>query len=213
VGRPQLTVRRRRRGGNEISSTPTQEHRASYATPGPSADPKRPGVGGRKVIEAAKREVTTLRLAEKELGPGVPRGLEVFFGCPFHEDRSPSLRVNGEKDLWICDPCGVGGDVVRLAELLWRHERADVAAAELLMLFGHEVPRRPSSWFRKQERQRPIRSEVERIAVASLRRRLFRILAPMVAEIADEEERAREERYIWEDLTPLAVRMVKERAG
>ena len=43
------------------------------------------------------------------------RGRELVVRCPFHEDRSPSLRVNDEKNhgVWCCDPCGKGGDVFR----------------------------------------------------------------------------------------------------
>ena len=102
---------------------------------GPPASDAPPRGGGRPVIEAAKRAVPVIALAERELGPGVRRGREVFFRCPFHDDRSPSLRINVEKGVWLCDPCGrLGGDVVRLARLPWRYERDDVAAAELLML-------------------------------------------------------------------------------
>ena len=168
------------------------------------------GVGGRKVIEAAKRHVTTLQLAEEELGPGVPRGSEVFFGCGLHDDRRPSLRVHPKKNLWVCDPCGVGGDVVRLAELLWRHDRADVAAAEVLLLFGHEIPQRPPSWYARQRRQRPVRDGLGRIRQEVLRRRLFRILEPIVSGIPDDGEREQEARFVWEELTPLAARMVRD---
>ena len=150
-------------------------------------------------------------LAEEDLGPGVRHGKEIRFVCGLHDDHDPSLRVNPEKGLWYCDPCGVGGDVVRLAELLWDHARADVAAAEVLMLFGHEVPRRPPSWFARQERQRPVRDALGRIKTEVLRRRLFRILEPIVAGVADPEERLAEAEYVWRELTPLAVRMVRER--
>jgi hypothetical protein len=33
--------------------------------------------------------------------------------APCHDDRRPSLRVNPEKQLWFCDPCGKGGDVIK----------------------------------------------------------------------------------------------------
>ena len=79
-----------------------------------------PRGGGRAVIEAAKRSVPVIQFAERELGPSVRGGREVFFRCPFHDDRSPSLRVSPDKNLWCCDPCGrLGGDVVRLAKLFW----------------------------------------------------------------------------------------------
>lgn len=181
-----------------------------YKRPASDAPPRG---GGRSVIEAAKQAVPVVQFAESELGTGVRRGREVFFRCPFHDARSPSLRISGEKGFWLCDPCGSGGDVVRLAQLLWEHERADVAAAELLMLFGHEIPPRPPSWFRKQERQKPVRDGLGRVKEEVLRRRLFRILEPLVSGISDDEERAVEAEHLWRELTPLAARMVRERGA
>lgn len=32
--------------------------------------------------------------------------------APCHDDRRPSLRVNPDKQVWYCDPCGRGGDVI-----------------------------------------------------------------------------------------------------
>lgn len=41
-----------------------------------------------------------------------------FFGlAPCHHDRHPSLRVNPDKQVWFCDPCGAGGDVIRFVEV------------------------------------------------------------------------------------------------
>lgn len=34
--------------------------------------------------------------------------------CAFHDDHNPSLRVNIEKFVWRCDPCGKGGDAFDL---------------------------------------------------------------------------------------------------
>jgi hypothetical protein len=39
--------------------------------------------------------------------------------CPFHDDRHPSLRVNLDRGVWFCDPCGTGGDLFDLAGQLW----------------------------------------------------------------------------------------------
>ena len=52
-------------------------------------------------------------IAELTGEPPRQRGRELVVRCPFHEDRSPSLRVNDEKNdgVWCCDPCGKGGDV------------------------------------------------------------------------------------------------------
>ncbi len=38
--------------------------------------------------------------------------------CPFHSDSRPSLRVNVAKQLWKCDPCDIGGGVIKLVMLL-----------------------------------------------------------------------------------------------
>lgn len=39
-------------------------------------------------------------------------GADWIVTCPFHPDESPSLRINLEKALYHCDPCGAGGDAV-----------------------------------------------------------------------------------------------------
>ena len=37
--------------------------------------------------------------------------------CPFHQERTPSFTVNGDKGFFKCFGCGVGGDVVKFVEL------------------------------------------------------------------------------------------------
>src|SRR5258708_29108545 len=37
--------------------------------------------------------------------------------CPFHGEKTPSFHVNGEKGLFHCFGCGVGGDVIKFVEL------------------------------------------------------------------------------------------------
>jgi hypothetical protein len=45
------------------------------------------------------------------------RGRE-FVGLAFcHDDRRPSMRINPEKQLWYCDPCARGGDVISFIQL------------------------------------------------------------------------------------------------
>ena len=50
------------------------------------------------------------------------RGRELAGRCPFHDDRTPSLRINDEKDggVWHCDPCSKEG--ASDAQTLWRHD-------------------------------------------------------------------------------------------
>lgn len=49
------------------------------------------------------------------LGHPQQKGQELLFRCPRHEDRHPSLSINPNKDVWMCGPCGVGGNAWALA--------------------------------------------------------------------------------------------------
>lgn len=167
--------------------------------------------GGRRTIRDAVGKVPVLDLA-RLLCPDLRRvGREYGAQCPIHEDRTPSFRVNPDKGFWFCHGCGAGGDVVELYKLVNGHDRADVAAAELLMEFGYEPPKRPPTWFRKFERQRPIRDAIGRARFEHLRRRLFRLyFKPSVEAIEDEAEREEERRILWEATEPLARMVVRE---
>ncbi len=170
----------------------------------------------RKPIDAAKEAVRIEELAEK-LCPDLKRtGANPTARCPLpdHEDRTPSFVVYPETNSWWCFGCALGGDVVDLAALAWGIENPAVAAAEILMDFGHEVPQRPPAWFRRQERQKGMRSKIEDVRRQVLMRRLFRwVFEPMLAEIEDDEERARAGAQVWREVLPLAVRMVDGRRG
>src|SRR5215211_2231800 len=153
------------------------------------------GVSYTRPIDEAKRLVPVMDQADRLCGPGGLRrvGSEWVGRCPLpdHEDRSPSFTVNPEKGVWFCHGCLFGGDVVELARLAWGYDQRDAhtAAAMLLMEFGHEVPRRPPSWYRKQERQKPRRDAVEEAKMNVVRRRLFKhLILPLVDAIEDEEE-------------------------
>jgi hypothetical protein len=152
------------------------------------------------------------RLAVGQDGGWRKVGAEWVRRCvlPDHKDRTPSFCVNPEKDLWHCHGCARGGDVVTLAQFAWDIDRADVAAAEVLLTFGHEIPPRPASWFRRQERQRPIREAISRARFEHLRRRLFRgLFAPSLVRIKDPDERKVEALIFWEATEPLARMMVE----
>jgi hypothetical protein len=97
---------------------------------------------------------------------------------PNHEDRTPSFVVYPEANSWYCFSCLRGGDVVELARLAWGYDQRDahVAAAMLLMEFGHEVPQRPPAWFRRQERQKPVRDAIEETSKGNFRRRVFKYI-------------------------------------
>jgi CHC2 zinc finger len=168
-------------------------------------------VAYRRPIDEAKRLVPILHLTEKLAGPGVRRGREIAFRCPLHDDHDPSLRVDPDKGVWFCDPCLLGGDVVELARLAWGYDQRDahIAAAMLLMEFGHEVPQRPSSWHRRQSRQERARRAIESAKATRAQRRIYRwILAPPLANIEDEDERCEEVVHAWEDAGKIARLLV-----
>jgi CHC2 zinc finger len=163
---------------------------------------ERRGVSGRSVIEEAKAKVATIDLADRLCGPGQMRrvGKEWAALCPLpdHEERTPSFTVDPAKDVWFCHGCLRGGDVITLAQRAWDIDRADVAAAEVLLTFGHPIPDRSPAWFRKEERQATVRNIVREAIKSSRRRRFFRwVILPTLEGIADEEERRAEIKRTW----------------
>jgi DNA primase len=95
------------------------------------------------ILEVVSRYTTLRRIGREE------RGL-----CPLHDDRHPSLRVNAEKEVWYCDPCGTGGDCIRFIELV---EGVDFKGAlSILGMAGgpqpsrHSPGRRETEWVNQQ---------------------------------------------------------------
>ena len=59
---------------------------------------------------------------EKDGGrPGQFKGL-----CPFHDDQKPSLKINTERNIYNCFPCGAGGNVL---EFVMEYDECDLRAA------------------------------------------------------------------------------------
>jgi hypothetical protein len=48
----------------------------------------------------------------------LPKGDEIGFICPSHNDTRPSARWHCEKRVWYCDACGDGGGAVDLSKKL-----------------------------------------------------------------------------------------------
>jgi hypothetical protein len=171
--------------------------------------PEHRGVSGRSVIEEAKAKVPTIDLADRLCGLGQMRrvGKEWAALCPLpdHQERTPSFTVDPAKDAWFCHGCLRGGDVITLAQRAWDIDRADVAAAELLLAFGHEIPPRPPAFFRKQERQASARQVLEDAKIAHLQRRVFRRFIALLEAIEDDQERKAEAEHLWEAAREIAV--------
>jgi hypothetical protein len=175
------------------------------------------GISRVRPIDAAKEKVPCIDLADLLLGSSGlrRRGAEWVGRCPLpdHEDKNPSFTVNPEKNLWFCHGCVRGGDCVELARCAWGYDQRDAhtAAAMLLMEFGHEVPQRPTAWFRKQERQKGARELMEDARTEALTRRMWKyVFAPMVSTIEDEAERAEMARSLLPEVRRQARYMLED---
>jgi DNA primase len=177
--------------------------------------PERRGVSRKTVIEAAKEAVPVIDLADRLRGPGGWRKVGKRWVCrcplPGHEERSPSFTVCPETNLFYCHGCLRGGDVIELARFAWGYEKqeAPMAAADVLRTFGHPIPEKPASWFRKQARQKPVRDGIEAAIIHVARRRLYkRCFEPIILASTDEEDRAHDEQLFWELTLPLVEHLV-----
>ena len=59
--------------------------------------------------------------------------------CPFHGEKTPSFHVNGERGVFHCFGCSVGGDVIKFVELFDKLTFPD-AVRQLAGRFGLSVP-------------------------------------------------------------------------
>lgn len=189
------------------------------------ARPERRGASKSPVIEDAKLKVPVIDLADRlvaEAGGGWRKsGREWYANCPLPghpggRDRTPSLAVNTEKNSWWCHSCLVGGDVLELARYAWKFEKSEVAMAAgyLLLEFGHDVPKRPASYFRKQDRQARARQALEDAKIQRFTRRLYRaFVAPGLAEYPDGPELDDEEERGWRDCELAAKLLVYQDRG
>jgi DNA primase len=79
-----------------------------------------------EVIERLKEEVALARLVELAGVELRRQGKDLIGCCPFHEDRTPSLVISPEKNLWHClGACQAGGSVIdwvmRAESVSFRH--------------------------------------------------------------------------------------------
>ena len=82
------------------------------------------------LFEAVKAVVTP-RMAAERYGLPIQQGSMVC--CPFHDDRTPSMKLN--EDYFYCFGCGASGDVIDLAAKLFNLSSYD-AAKKLAADFG-----------------------------------------------------------------------------
>jgi hypothetical protein len=182
-----------------------------------SSSPERRGVSRKTVIDEVKEKVSVIDFADLLAGPGKMRrdGEEWVTNCLLddHEDKIPSFCVNLEKNVWFCHGCLRGGDVVELARYAWGYskEEAPMAAADLLREFGHPIPERPTRWYARQERQRPVRDRIEAERVEHLRDLVFRLVFVPWLRLLPDETRGDAARFAWEKSLPLARQLFERR--
>jgi uncharacterized NAD(P)/FAD-binding protein YdhS len=88
------------------------------------------------------------------------------------------------------------------------------AMIALSLEYSVELPKRPDSWYRWQERQRPVRDAINRARFDHLRRRLFRwFFEPSLVQIEDLGEREAEAALLWDATAPLAEMMLERLRG
>lgn len=65
------------------------------------------------VVERLKHEISLLRLIESQGHAPKRQGKDWVMCCPFHDDKTPSLVISPQTNLWHClGACGVGGSVI-----------------------------------------------------------------------------------------------------
>lgn len=73
------------------------------------------------IFETVKQSVTTRQAAERY---GIKVGRNGMACCPFHKDRTPSMKVD---ERYYCFGCGVTGDVIDFVASLHNLEKRDAA--------------------------------------------------------------------------------------
>lgn len=162
-------------------------------------------------IETVKDAVSVATLArdliEENAGRLRVTGTEIRGQCPIclNGNHSEAFSVSVKENFFYCHACGEGGDVVKLAALTHGMGPGE-AATWLGYRYGIDLPARPESWFRKQDRQAREREAIREARRDIKRRRLFRyFILPDLEQIEDPGERERQTILAWDDFKGLPV--------
>ena len=172
--------------------------------------------GFRKCCEAIRDAVPIEEVARRYTKLEPFGGKAWFTGrcaLPDHEDRTPSFYIY-PPGRWWCYGCGRGGDVVDLEFHCGDYGELWEAMVSLAVEYDVELPKRPQSWYRRRERQRPVRDAIDRARFDHLRRRLFRwFFEPSLLRIENPDERESEAALLWDVTAPLAQMMLERLRG
>ena len=98
------------------------------------------------IFEAVKKSITTRQAAEHY---GIRVGRNGMACCPFHKDRTPSMKVDKR---FHCFGCGADGDVIDFTAQLYGLDvksAAEKLAADFQIPYTHQM--------RKETVRKPIR--------------------------------------------------------
>ena len=130
---------------------------------------------------------------------------------PDHDEKTPSFYIY-PLGRWWCYGCDRGGDVVDLEFHCGDYGELWEAMIALAVEYDVELPQRPPSWFRHQERQKPVRDAIVEARVEVMMRRLWRwIFEPILADLDAADERVRVGDELWATVRLLVVRLVEDR--
>src|SRR5918995_697049 len=141
--------------------------------------------GFRKCCEAVRDAVPIGEIARRYTTLEHLGGKAWFTGrCPLpdHEDKTASFYIY-PPGRYHCYGCGGSGDVVDLEFHCGHYSELWETMISLAVEFDVELPQRPPSWFRRQERQRPVRDALEEVKMPHAQRRLYRLFAPVIERI------------------------------
>ena len=120
------------------------------------------------LFETVKAAVTP-RMAAERCGLPIRQGNMIC--CPFHDDRTPSMKLN--EDYFYCFGCGAHGDVIALA-------------AQLLDLPPAETAKKLAADFGITEQKPSVLAKLKRgKSQAELERRSFRVLGDYLQILQD----------------------------
>ncbi len=88
-----------------------------------------------EIIEKLKNDISLVRLLESQGFELKKHGKDYVCHCPFHHDKTPSLVVSPDKNLWHClGACGVGGSVID-----WVMKREGVSFRKSIEILQHDL--------------------------------------------------------------------------
>ena len=120
------------------------------------------------LFETVKAAVTP-RMAAERYGLPIQQGSMVC--CPFHDDRTPSMKLN--EDYFYCFGCGASGDVIDLA-------------ARLFGLSGYDAAKKLAADFGIVEQKPSVLAKLKRsTSQAELENRSFRVLGDYLQILQD----------------------------